>query len=251
MTVPGSASNIRPRDAWRWRGGPSFTVPDGSRIRLDRADLDVSQPWSCTFVARISGTPHGFTVAETGAFEWHVTYPMAGAEVTRTSYAGGELLVARRRDPAEFRAAWRGRWFELHRSQAGPVPAADGIIRVFDALRLTDTPEGMLVRPRQPGRVHIEPFRVAKRLPGVGQLRIELPGRAEVTVPRFRGHRARHGEIWRRPLVGGAAGRARAESLVLATPTAVAQLIPGPHDTPDADAALGFLEELNVTWRDS
>lgn len=247
MTIPETVPT-RPRSDWAWRGGPSFTAPDGSRIRLEQPWLDSSQPWSATFSARTGGGRYGLTVAEIGAFDWHVTYPMAGAEVTSSRYAGGDLLLAWRREPADYRAAWRGRWFELHHSAAGPVPAG-GVPRVFDAVRFTDTPEGMLVRPR--GAVSFEPFRVAKTLPGIGQLRIERPGTATVAVPRFRGHRARHGEIWRRPLEGGAHGRARDESLLLATPTAVVQLIPGPHDTPDADAALAFLEQLAVSWEPS
>lgn len=248
MTGPGPASTTRPRDGWRWRGGAAFTAPDASRIRLDRAGLDATQPWSCTFAAQRAGARHGFTVTEIGAFEWHVTYRMAGAEVTRLRYAGGELLLAWQRDPAEFRAAWRGRWFELHRRQVGPVPAGAGISRIFDPFRLTDTPQGMLVRPRHLAGVRLEPFRVAKRVPGMGGLRIQRLGEAEVAVPRARGHPARHGEIWRRPLEAGAVGRARAESLVLATSTAVTELIPGPVDTPDAGAALDFLEQLDVTW---
>lgn len=247
MTVP-EAMPIRSRTDWSWRGGPAFTAPDGSRVRLEQPRLDSSQPWSTTFAVRTGGGRYGLTVAEIGAFDWHVTYPMAGADVTSSSYAGGDLLLASRREPPEYRAAWRGRWFELHHRPAGPVPADAGIPRVFDALRVTDTPEGMLVRPRGAARASFEPFRIAKRLPGIGQLRIERPDRAASAVPRFRGHRARHGEIWRWPLEGGARGRARDELLLLATPTAVTQLIPGPRDTPDGDVALAFLEELAVTW---
>lgn len=243
MTFP-----TRPRTAWAWRGGPSFTAPDGSRIRLRQPALDFSQPWSASFAARVRGGRYGLTVTESGAFDWHVTYTMPGAEVTSTSYAGGDLLVASRPEPPEYRAAWRGRWFELHHRPAGPVPEGAGVPPVFDALRFTDTPEGMLVGTRETVRSELEPFRIAKQLPGIGRLRIERPGRAAVDVPRFRGHRARYGEIWRRPLGEGARGRARDESLLLATPTAVVLLIPGPGDTSDGDAALAYFEELAVSW---
>lgn len=247
MTVPESVPT-RPRTEWAWRGGPTFTVPDGSRVRLEAPRLDASQPWSAAFAARTGGDRSGLTVTEIGAFDWHVTYQMAGAEVTSIDYAGGALLLASQREPAQQRAAWRGRWFELHHRPAVPVPAA-GIRRVFDALRFTDTPEGMLVRPR--GVVSFEPYRLAKRLPGLGQLRIERPERATVAVPGFRGHRTPFGEIWRRPLGDGAHGRARDEALLLATPSAVAQLIPGPRDTPDGDVALALLEQLAVIWEPS
>lgn len=246
MTVPESVPT-RPRSEWAWRGGPTFTVPDGSRVRLEQPRLDPSQPWSAAFAVRTGGDRFGLTVTEIGAFDWHVTYQMAGAEVTSVAYAGGDLLLASRREPADYRAAWRGRWFELHHRPAVPVGA--GVPRVFDALRFTDTPEGMLVRPR--GAVSFEPYRLAKQLPGLGQLRIERPDRASVAVPRFRGHRTPFGEIWRRPLGEAAHGRARDEALLLAAPTAVAQLIPGPRDTPDEDVALAFLEQLAVIWEPS
>lgn len=247
MTVP-----IRPRTEWAWRGGPAFTAPDGSRIRLEQPGLDFSQPWSVSFVAMVGGGRYGLTVAEIGAFDWHVTYTMPGAEVASLRYAGGDLLIATRAAEPDYRAAWRGRWFELHHRPAGPVPAGAGVPRVFDAVRFTDTPEGMLVSPRGSG--WFEPFRIAKQLPGIGRLRIERPARATIEVPRFRGHRTRHGEIWRLPLGAGARGRARDDALLLATPTAVAQLIPGPAestDTADGDAALAVLEELAVIWEPS
>ncbi|MQA15820.1 MAG: hypothetical protein GEV09_17180 [Pseudonocardiaceae bacterium] len=246
MTVPEYVPT-RPRTDWAWRGGPEFTAPDGSHIRLDRPGLNSSQPWSCAFVARAPGARDGLTVAEIGAFDWHVTYTMPGAEVTATPFAGGELLVASLREPPEYRAAWRGQWFELHHRAPGPVPAGGGVGRVFDALRLTDTPTGMLASPRT-AAVRFEPFQVAKAVPGIGALRIGRPGEAGFDIPRFRGRSTRHGEIWRRPLGDGARGRARDELLLLATSTAVTQLIPGPRDTADADTALAFLEELTVSW---
>jgi hypothetical protein len=46
----------------------------------------------------------------------------------------------------------------------------------------------------------------------------------------------------------GAHGRSRSEALVLATPTAITQLISGPVDTADPDEALDFLAGLNVIW---
>jgi hypothetical protein len=46
----------------------------------------------------------------------------------------------------------------------------------------------------------------------------------------------------------GAQGRSRPDALVLATPTAITQLTPGPADTADPNEALAFLEGLSVTW---
>jgi hypothetical protein len=85
-------------------------------------------------------------------------------------------------------------------------------------------------------------------VPGIGYLTIERPGTSRAMVPDFRGFPTRHGELWRQPLGAGAQGRSRSDALVLATPTAVTRLVPGPADTSDPTEVLAFLSELSVTW---
>ncbi|MGH3834977.1 MAG: hypothetical protein ACRDSF_04640 [Pseudonocardiaceae bacterium] len=245
----------RGRHDWPWRGGTSFVTPDGSQVVLrstapDGTPLDASRPWSCGFIALVRGARRAFTVAEAGAFDWHSAYTTIPDQVTGQPYRGGELIVGirnnpARSDPPDYRATWRGQWFELHTRASG---SPDGITRIFDAFRLTDTPLGMLALPRSAGQARLEPLRVAKQIPGIGHLTIERPGTSQVAVPEFRGHLTRHGELWRQPLGIGAHGRSRPEALVLATPTAVTQLVPGPADTADPNEALAFLEGLSVTW---
>ncbi len=254
----------RGRYDWPWRGGTSFVTPDGSQVVLHRSALgstapdgsqvvlggtalDASRPWSCGFIARVRDARRAFTVAEAGAFDWHSSYTTIPDQLLRQPYRGGELIIAIRNKPArnDYRAAWRGQWFELHTRASG---SPDGITRIFDAFRLTDTPLGMLALPRSTGQARLEPLRVAKQIPGIGHLTIERPGTSRVVVPKFRGHPTRHGELWRQPLGIGAQGRSRPDALVLATPTAITQLVPGPADTPDPDKALAFLEGLSVTW---
>jgi hypothetical protein len=89
---------------------------------------------------------------------------------------------------------------------------------------------------------------VAKQVPGIGYLTIERPGTSAVVVPHFRGHPTRHGELWREPLGLGGQGRPRSDALVLATPTAITRLVPGPADTANPNEALAFLDDLSVTW---
>jgi hypothetical protein len=240
----------RGRYDWPWRGGPSFVTPDGSQVILHSPVLDVSSPWSCGFIASVRGARRAFTVAEAGAFDWHSTYTTIPDQVTGQPYRGGELVIGVRNDPArnepvDYRAAWRGRWFELHTRANGP---AEGITRIFDAFRLTDTPLGLLAQPRSTAQARLEPLRVAKQIPGIGHLTIERPGTSQIAIPDFRGHLTRHGELWRQPLGSGAQGRSRSEALVLATPTAITQLVPGPADTTDPNEALGFLVGLDVVW---
>ncbi|HJT04808.1 MAG TPA: hypothetical protein VJ757_14470 [Pseudonocardiaceae bacterium] len=243
-------SSQRGRYDWPWRGGPSFVTPDGTQVRLGSTTLDVSRPWSCDFVALVRGARRTFTVAEAGAFDWHSTYTTIPDRRLHQPYRGGELIIGirDRTEVPDYRAAWRGQWFELHTRASG---APDGITTVFDAFRLTDTPLGMLVQPRSAGQVQAEPVRVAKEVPGIGYLIIERPGDSQVAVPDFRGIATRHGELWRQPLGPGARGRSRPDILVLATPTAVTRLVPGPADTSDSNQVLAFVHELNVTWESS
>jgi hypothetical protein len=253
-------SSQRGRDDWPWRGGPSFVTPDGSQVVLHstalpntvlaNTALDTSRPWSCNFVAMVRGARRTFTIAEAGAFDWHSTYTTVPDKLLRQPYRGGELITGIRDNPArsetaDYRAAWRGQWFELHTRACG---SPDGITAIFDAFRLTDTPLGMLAQPRSAGQARLEPVRVAKEVPGIGYLTIERPGTSQVMVPDFRGFPTRHGELWRQPLGPGALGRSRSDALVLATPTAVTRLIPGPADTSDHSEVLAFLTELSVTW---
>ena len=241
---------MRGRYDWPWRGGPSFVTPGGSQVVLRSTALDVSRPWSCGFIALVRGARRSFTVAEAGAFDWHSTYTTIPDQVLRQPYRGGELVVAVRNKPArgepvEYRAAWRGQWFELHTRACG---SPDGITTIFDAFRLTDTPLGLLARPRSAGAAQLEPVRVAKQVPGIGYLTFERPGTSQVAIPEHRGHPTQHGELWREPLGLGAQGRSRSEALVLATPTAITRLVPGPADTTDPNEALAFLDNLSVIW---
>jgi hypothetical protein len=196
----------------------------------------------------VPGGRRSFTVAETGAFDWHSTYTTIPDEVLRQPYRGGELLLGVQRERQEYRAAWRGQWFELHTRGSGPPPALEEIVRVFDAFRLTDTPLGMLAQPRSARQAQLEPFQVAKQIPDIGYLTIERPASSQILAPDFRGHPTRHGELWRQPLEREAYGRSRPDALVLATPTAITRLVAGPADTADPQAVLAFLTGLDVAW---
>jgi hypothetical protein len=233
----------RGRYDWPWRGGPGFVTPDGSQIILHGPALDVSRPWSCGFIALVRGVRRSFTVAEASAFDWHATFTTIPDQLVRQPYNAGELVIGIRND--DYRAAWRGPWFELHTRGSG---SPDGIGTIFDAFRLTDTPLGLLAAPRSARQAQLEPVRVAKEIPGIGYLTIERPGASQLVVPDFQGHLTKHGEVWREPLGPGAQGRSRSDALILATPTAITRLVPGPADTADPNEALAFLDNLSVIW---
>lgn len=233
--------------ATNFRGGMQFTVPDWSRITLSGHELGEARPFNCVFIARLFGRRHAFTATEAGVVELHASY-MGGA-VERRPYQEASVLVTRDANDEESMAAWCGPWNSLLLFRTGPAPAFESFLQVFDAFRIADTPEGLQLSPRFARQVEFEAFRVFREIPGIGDLRIQRPAQSEVVLPAWAGARSRTGEIWKQSFSpGGEIGRARPEMLVLATATAVTQLIPGPYDDDDSSVALAFLAELDVEW---
>jgi hypothetical protein len=235
--------------------GHAFTVPDGSRITLDAPGLtDGDVHWNCLFVAKVHGAGHAFTVCRRGTAEQLVAALLL-TDVRVEPYRGVDVLLVydtndyTATEHGETLAAWRGRWHELHTARTGPRLGPAAFTRVFDAFTLTDMPEGLLVRPRSARKVTFESFTVFRNIPGLGDLQIQRPHESNVVLPRWRGAAARAGEVWRRPFADGSGrGRSRPETLILATPTAICELSPGPLDTADGDAAVDFLVRLDITW---
>lgn len=223
-----------------------FRAPDGSLITLDAAGADTSGAWNCVFQARVSGVVHPFTVCDRESSSCRANR-MGDAQVHQ--YQDTELITAYDAGLWQSMAAWRGRWHSLLTSRTGPKPAVETYSRLFGAFALTDTREGLLIRPRSPRKVELTSLLVYKEVPGIGDLRIERPHDTLVSVPSWRGATTRGGEMWRRPIANdGDVPRARSESLILATPTAVVELIAGPDDTPDETTATDFLADLVVSW---
>jgi hypothetical protein len=224
----------------------TFTAPDGSRITL--RGRPTGDAWSCPFVARVYGNRRAFAVASTGAADTYARRRGFGTLSTHR-YGDTELLLGFDDKAEESMVAWRGPWHELLLHQSGPRASLESFTRVLDAFRLTDLVDGLLVTARSERQFTIEPFPVYIDIAGYGSLRIQRPHETDAPPPAWRGFTTPHGEIWKQPLSAEAqTGRARTETLVLATPTAVAELFPGMDDTADSSAAVEFLAGLDVSW---
>jgi hypothetical protein len=224
----------------------TFTAPDGSRVTL--RGRPTGSAWSCPFVARVYGTRRAFAVASAGAAD---TYARRRGLTPLSTHRYGDTAVAMGFDDEveESMVAWRGPWHELLLYQSGPRASLESFTRVLDAFRLTDLVDGLLATPRSERQVAIEPFPVYIDIAGFGSLRIQRPHETDAPPPAWRGFVTPHGEMWKQPLNPEArTGRARTDALVLATPTAVAELIPGMDDTADSSAAVDFLAGLDVSW---
>ncbi|HEX2315079.1 MAG TPA: hypothetical protein VHJ17_15155 [Thermomonospora sp.] len=145
---------------------------------------------------------------------------------------------ARRRRSAGDRvlaAVWEGRRHAVcaHLYHAGPADA----VRLFDAVRITEHPEGIAVTPRRGrGAAVAETATVAKDVPGVGLLEIApLNRETSRQLPRWRGTRLATGELFRDTHGDGAT------YFVMATPTAVVTVLPDEAEVRAAPARLNGL----------
>lgn len=225
-------------------GDDSFLLPDGSRVTITAPDLDTSGIWNCLFIARTGGTRENFSIAPRRDDRAQL---LGLTDTAVHPYRDAELVVGYDQPRREMLAAWRGPWHEVVHLRTSPPIGPERFVRLFDAFRITDSQDGVLMAPRR--TVEFEPFHVFKVIPGVGDLHIQRPHEAETPAPAWRGAPARHGEIWRKEGTdNGEVARARKDSLILGTTTAIAELVANPDDTADDEAAAEFLATLSITW---
>lgn len=148
-------------------------------------------------------------------------------EVTLPTATGGERTLTV--------GAWEGERGCLLTSLIGSE--TDRLVEVFDTLAFTERSRGLAIespvtaRPREP--------EVVTEVPGLGVLGIR-PAISSVLeqIPRARGHRTRHGELFRI--------RATSNALTLVTSSAVTAI--QPLDEGTQDELVGLAESVRVEW---
>jgi hypothetical protein len=141
--------------------------------------------------------------------------------------------------------AWTGPWWEIQYGETGR-PREDVARKIFSAMRLRDTPEGMVVQAWG-GSVRASYCSVVKEFGSLGDLFIDRPG-AFSPLPAWRGHVVAGGEIWTEPLGESAIGRGRAEALILGTASAVGRLVPLNDSDRSSSRALEALSGVDIEW---
>lgn len=148
-------------------------------------------------------------------------------EVTLPTATGGERTLTV--------GAWEGRRGCLTTSLAGSQ--TDRLVEAFDTLAFSERSRGLAIdspvtaRPREP--------EVVTEVPGLGVLGIR-PAIASALerIPRSRGHRTPHGELFR--------VRATSNALTLVSSSAVTAI--RPLDADSSDALVGIAESLQIEW---
>ena len=239
-------------DAWRPLSGNRLVAPDGSTLTINHPSDRLIEPWFTDCRVKLAGSPaassvglRAFETGPVGTVDGHVAILLSGQYVAEYAGQGGTFLVAQNADNSMGLVAWQGRWHEAYGWVNVPNATHAQALETLADLSFTDTPAGLLVRPRDT-EVY-QRITVTKHIRGIGYARITQTARVANELPTWSGHRVRVGEVWRQEVAAEVGGRHPA-ALVCATPTAVITV--DARDGGTEDTALEFLTALTaVTWK--
>jgi hypothetical protein len=220
---------------------------DGTRFTLT-GDLDLSAPFTSVVRVSIDGRLREFCSGALGfGAEWANRLGVA-ALTEEFRMQGGRLRIwsADRVDHsvqgADARgfaerftgAVWEGTSYSLftHLSNA----TTEDALRIYDAVRITETADGIVIAAR-PGRASVtDPATVAKDVPGVGLLDMSpLDTQSAKQLPSWSGTRLPGGELYRESLPNNET------YFVFVTATAVVTVLPHRATLGDVPRRLGAL----------
>jgi hypothetical protein len=239
-------------DAWRPRSGNRLVAPDGSTLTLDHPTAPLTEPWFTESRVRLAASPAGssvgvraFETGPVGTVDGHVEILLAGKYVAEYAAQAGTFLLAQNADNSTGLVAWQGRWHEAYCWVNVPNPTHAEMLEAFAGLSFTDTPAGLLVRPRKTEAY--QRITANKHIPGVGFAKIAQTARVAQELPTWSGRKVGAGEVWRQRVAADVGGEHPA-ALVCASPTAVITI--DARDGGNEDTALAFLTALgSVTWQ--
>lgn len=122
-----------------------------------------------------------------------------------------------------------GKHHELMTIFSGPAPALANVGELYAVLDLDDTAEGMRVAPQPATGLTMMNEHVLLVCDDSVSFDLPGPAHADQMVPRHRGGKTRHGEIWRTLLPGRSGARPHDYSYVVGTPTGAAEVEVSPR----------------------
>lgn len=224
---------------------------DGTAITLS-GELDLSRPYSSVIRLDFANRLHELTAVDRRfGMEWATSLGVPklteeyGFQGGRLRIGHGQVadeslhdfprLLGAKATERVTAAVWEGRAHSL----CGHFYFAQtsDVIRLFDAVRITEHADGISLLPKRGKRVTIaETASVAKEVPGVGLLEISGLNRETARqLPRWSGTRLATGELFRDTHGDGSV------YFVFATPTAVVTVLPDEDEVRRAPARLGAL----------
>lgn len=204
----------------------------GRNVHIAWPSVDHSQPATCHVVFNIDGAEREITTGPlpTARAILHQV-PVIERIEERYRLGDGTLHVGSKVEAAAggqvlartAAGAWEGGAYSVYAFLSGPDVDNAAIVRLFSKLRIRETAEGVrvTVKPGHGGAVVEEPT-IALEQPQLGLLEITpMTWQRQRGLPRWRGTRARGGELFRDRLAGDV------EYLRLANQTALTTVLPG------------------------
>ncbi|GAA3030146.1 hypothetical protein [Actinokineospora globicatena] len=215
-----------------------LVAPSGARVAIT---LPGPEPVSSVAAAiRFAGGSYGtgFQIGPRGYHAFAGTHVAPATTTDRFLVHGREVIVAEAHDGHSSTAALIGDHHELLTVYAGPAPRHDRVFALFNSLRVTDSPRGMIVTPRRSTLLDTMSEHLVLAVRGYGQIAIPGPAQAHTHIPTHAGARTDHGEVWKVPLAGSG------HMFVLGFPAGVAEVQLAGHTQPHLD----WLNAINVSW---
>lgn len=199
---------------------------------------------------RFAGGSYGraFQIHPLGAHEFAMTHIADAPTSGRVLVGRNEVRIATARDGSSTTATLIGKHHELMTVFTGPAPAKRRIIDIFSVLDIDDRPEGMAVTPQPETLLTGAGEHIVLVAEDFTSVDVPGPGNASEMVPKARGKKTRHGEVWRNRLPGRAGQGARDFSYVVGTPRGAAEVIASDEGLISETDLLAMVDSLNVAW---
>jgi hypothetical protein len=125
------------------------------------------------------------------------------------------------------------------------------VFALFNSLQVVDHVEGMVVRPHSATLLDTMTEHMVIVVTARGSMSIPGPRQALGLVPRHAGAPTRHGEVWKAPYPGAEGStRAGEHSFILGCAAGMAEIHLASSGAAPESQLLGWLNEINVAWRD-
>lgn len=162
---------------------------------------------------------------------------------------GRELRVATSGDARTTVATLIGPRHELMTVFAGPAPTDHVLAGLFGALQVSDSTDGMVVRPGKHTLLQSYNEHVLLVAESHSALDVPAPGHAAALRPRSRGAASRHGEVWRRPIHAGRRTQQPHDySYIVGTPRGIGEAMPGPSAKIGSQQLLDWVDSIDINW---
>lgn len=231
-------------------------MPRNKSVRLSPSGNRVSVSWDGKTVAsNVSGVHfvggsygRAFQIAPAGAHDFAAENLLDAQLVERVKVRGKEIRISTARDGSSTIASYIGNHHELMTVFHGPAPATRMITELFAVLDIKDNANGMTVTPQGATGLTATGEHVFLQMEDSASVDIPTPDHARQLLPKRAGQKTKHGEVWKTLLPGRSGKKVHDYSYLVGTPTGVAEVVFADDTVIGEDAAMEFIDGLDVSW---